>query len=143
MCKYGLMHSKALHCYHKASFGICKPGLGFISTEGPKFAYRVCLKWWDLRTLRISTLSARRQQLRLCTFFSYVNRLSIAFIHRVPPFQSRQIAIWSLLCCPFAHTNQYMYSFFPHTIYLWNNFSGFVVHSDSLVFKHSLQIYCF
>ena len=66
-----------------------------------KFACRVCLKRWDLsypamlRTLSIPTLAARRQQLKLCTFFRYVNQLSIAPIanitHRVPPFQSRHI----------------------------------------------------
>ena len=63
-----------------------------------KFACRVCLKRWDLsypamlRTLSIPTLAARRQ-LKLRTFFRYVNQLSIAPIanitHRVPPFQSR------------------------------------------------------
>ena len=44
--------------------------------------------------------------------------------------------------CPTAHTNQYMYSFFPHTIHLWNNLPDSVVHSNSLnTFKHSLQLY--
>ena len=51
------------------------------------------LKRWGLRTLSIPTLVVWR----LCTSFSYVNQLSIATIanpiHRVPPFQSRQIAI--------------------------------------------------
>ena len=46
--------------------------------------YRVCLKRWDLsypamlRTLSIPTLAAQRQQLKLCTFFRYVNQLSTA-----------------------------------------------------------------
>ena len=66
-----------------------------------KFACTVCLKQWDLsyptllRTLSIPTLTARRKQLKLCTFFSYVNGLSIGpianLIHSVPPFQSRHI----------------------------------------------------
>ena len=116
-----------------------------------KFACRVCLKRWDLsypamlRTLSIPTLAARRQQLKLCTFFRYVNQLSIAPIanitHRVPPFQSRHIHDLAYVC-PIARTNQYMYSFFPHPINLWNNLPDFVVHSDSLAtFKHSLQLY--
>ena len=119
-----------------------------------KFACRVCLKRWDLsypamlRTLSIPTLAARRQQLKLCTFFRYVNQLSIAPIanitHRVPPFQSRHIHDLAYVC-PIARTNQYMYSFVPHTINLWNNLPDFVVYSESLVtFKHSLQLYhCF
>jgi len=79
----------------------------------------------------------------LCTFFRYVNQLSIAPIasitHRVPPFQSRHIHDLAYVF-PIARTNQYMYSFFPHTIHLWNNLPDFVVHSESLVtFKHSLQ----
>ena len=51
---------------------------------------------WDLsypamlRTLSIPTLAAQRQQLKLCTFFRYVNQLSVAPIanitHRIPPF---------------------------------------------------------
>ena len=87
-----------------------------------KFACRVCLKQWDLsyptmlRTLSIPTLAARRKQLKLCTFFSYVNGLSIApianLIHRVTPFQSRHMHDLSFVC-PIARTNQYMYSFFP------------------------------
>ena len=87
-----------------------------------KFACRVCLKQWDLsyptmlRTLSIPTLAARRKQLKLCTFFSYVNGLSIApnanLIHRVTPFQSRHVHDLSFVC-PIARTNQYMYSFFP------------------------------
>ena len=116
-----------------------------------KFACRVCLKQWDLsyptmlRTLSIPTLAARRKQLKLCTFFSYVNGLSIApianLIHRVTPFQSRHMHDLSFVC-PIARTNQYMYSFFPHTIHLWNNLPDSVVHSNSLdTFKHSLQLY--
>ena len=85
------------------------------------------LKRWDLsypamlRTLSIPTLAARRQQLKLCTFFRYVNQLSIAPIanitHRVPPFQSRHIHDLAFVC-PIARTNQYMYSFFPPYIQL-------------------------
>ena len=60
----------------------------------------------------------------------------------VIPFQSRHILAY---VCLIARTNQYMYSFFPHTINLWNNLPDFVVHSASLAtFKHSLQLYhCF
>ena len=77
-----------------------------------------------------------------------MNQLSIAPIanitHRVPPFQSRHIYDLAYVC-PIARTNQYMYSFFPHTINLWNNLPDFVAHSESLVtFKHSLKLYhCF
>ena len=55
-------------------------------------------------------------ELKLCTFFRYVNQLPIAsianIIHRVPPFQSRHIHDLAFVC-PIARTNQYMYSFFP------------------------------
>ena len=96
-------------------------------------------------TLSIPTLAARRKQLKLCTFFSYLNGLSIAsvanLIHRVTPFQSRHMHDLSFVF-PIARTNQYMYSFFPHTIHLWNNLPDSVVHSNSLdTFKHPLQLY--
>ena len=43
---------------------------------------RVCLKRWELTSnvqgSHILTLAARRKLLKLCTYFSYVNRLSIA-----------------------------------------------------------------
>ena len=77
-----------------------------------------------------------------------MNQLSIAPIanitHRVPPFQSRHIHDLAYVC-PIAHTNQYMYSFFSHTINLWNILPDFIVHSVSLAtFKHTLQLYhCF
>ena len=98
-----------------------------------------------LRTLSIPTLAARRKQLKLCTFFSCVNGLSIApnanLIHRVTPFQSRHMHDLSFVC-PIAHTNQYIILFSPiATIHLWNNLPDFVVHSNSLdAFKHSLQL---
>ena len=64
-----------------------------------------------------------------------MNGLSIApianLIHRVPPFQSRHIHDLSLVCST-ARTNQYMYSFFSHTISLWNNLPDSVVHSNSV-----------
>ena len=65
--------------------------MGSLSTEGPtnsckhsKVACTVRLKQWYLsypavlRALSIPFLAAQRRQLTLCTFFSYVNRLSIA-----------------------------------------------------------------
>ena len=106
------------------------------------------LKQWDLnypamlRDLSIPILTAHRKQLKLCTFFSYVSRLSIApianLIYRVSPFQSRHIHDFSFVF-PIAHTNQYItYSFSPHTIYFWNDS---VVYFNSLcTFKHSLQL---
>ena len=66
-----------------------------------------------LRALSIPTLAARRKQLKLCTFFSYMNGLSIApiakLIHRVPPFQYRHIHDLSFVC-PIARTSVF---FFP------------------------------
>ena len=115
------------------------------------FACRVCLKWWNLSQLsscaqdsQHASFGCTKTTTKLCAFFSYVNQLYIANIanitHRLPPFQSRHIHDLS-----FARTNQYIYSFSPHTIYLWNNLPHSIVHSKSLVtFKHSLQLYhCF
>ena len=66
------------------------------------FACRVCLKWWNLSQLsscaqdfQHASFGCMKTTTKLCTFFSYVNRLYIAPIanitHRVPPFQSRHI----------------------------------------------------
>ena len=83
-----LHHSLPLHCYCKTSLAVCKPDLGSISTEGAanswKFTDGVCLKLWDLsyqamfRAFTISNLAAHRKQIKLCTFFSYMNGLSFA-----------------------------------------------------------------
>ena len=74
-----------------------------------------------LRALSIPTFAACRKQLKLCTFFSSVNGLSIApnLIHRVPPFQSRHAHDLSFVC-PIARTNQYNYVFFfpPYNLFV-------------------------
>ena len=116
-----------------------------------KFACRVCLKRWDLNystmleDLNIPTLAARRKQLKLCTLYNYVHGLSVAptetLSHRVPLVSSRHVHDLTLVR-PFAHTNRFMYSFFPNTISLWNNLPSPIVHSNSIgTFKHSLSLY--
>ena len=71
-----------------------------------------------LRALSIPTLAACKKQLKLCTFFSYMNGLSIApianLIHRD---QSRHMHDLSFVF-PIARTNQYMYSFSPYNLFV-------------------------
>ena len=74
-----------------------------------------------LKHLENGPITCRNCSTKLCTFFRYVNQLSIAPIanitHRVPPFQSRHIHDLAYVCL-IARTNQYtcMYSFFFLTV---------------------------
>ena len=98
-----------------------------------------------LEDLNIPTLAAHRKQLKLCTLYNYVHGMSVAPIEtlscRVPHVSSRHVHDLTFVR-PFAHTNRFMYSFFPNTISLWNNLPSSVVHSNSIAtFKHSLSLY--
>ena len=97
-----------------------------------KFASRVCLKQWSRNTrhqdmlefLNMPSMATRRRQRKLCTLYKIINNLSEypspPLIPRNPYYLSRSVHCLSFVC-PYAHTNQYFYSFFPHTVSLWNN----------------------
>ena len=117
-----------------------------------KFACRVYLKQWDLsyptmlRALSIPTLAARRKQLKLCTFFSYVNGLSIApmlilfteyHLFNLDTYMISllfvQLFVTINICILFSSIQ-----LICGTIYLIQC----IVHSNFLLkFKHSLQLY--
>ena len=94
-----------------------------------KFASRVCLKQWSRNTryqdmlefLNMPSLAARRRQRKLCTLVNNLSEYpSPPLILRNPYYPSHSVHCLSFVR-PYAHTNQYFYSFFPHTVSLWNN----------------------
>ena len=84
------------------------------------------LKQWSRNTRYqdMLELATRRRQRKLCTLYKIVNNISEypspPLIPRNPYYLSRSVHCLSFVH-PYAHTNQYFYSFFPHTVSLWNN----------------------
>lgn len=113
-----------------------------------KFACKVCCKSWDaeyenlLEELHLPTLETRRTHLKLCTFYNFVHS------HSVPPFtiNYRSPNDYSIrshhnlaITQPYAHTNQYLHSFFPSTVSLWNKLSQETVNATSIhSFKNAI-----
>ena len=112
-----------------------------------KFALRVCMRGWFstypdlLNSTRISTLLNRCKTAKLCHLYKIVHCLSdcqsapvtqkpITYSRRRNPIQLQQLS---------THSSQFHFSFYPHTISLWNNLS---LNNDSLLtlnsFKHSI-----
>ena len=95
-----------------------------------KFALKVCTKKWNasyenlLEIFGLSTLASRRTNLKLCFLYQVLHNSSLYFVapllHRNIPVNVRNASLLSLVR-PFAHTNSYLYSFFPHSISLWND----------------------
>ena len=113
-----------------------------------KFAIKVCTKGWNtdygdlLNSCNLTTLTSRRHYLKLCFLYQIING---NFIFPNAPIVRRSTPAWnlrnytpSLLHRPAADTNAYHYSFFPHTIALWNTFPSSAHTSDTLrSFKHA------
>ena len=116
-----------------------------------RFALRVCCKDWsatylDLLDLcQVPSLSNRRRAAKMCQLYKIVHRLvdceKAPVVRRSLQYSCRRsnpIQIQTLL----AHTSQYQFSFYPHSISLWNNLS---ISNDSLLslahFKYSVDEY--
>ena len=97
-----------------------------------KFGLRVCCKDWsasysDLLDLcQVSSLSSRRRAAKLCLLYKVIYRLvdceNAPVAHRALQYSCRRsnpLQIQTL----FAHLSQYQFSFYPHSISLWNSLS--------------------
>ena len=119
--------------------------------EVQKFALKVCFKHWDsryddnLQMAQLPDLKSRREYLNLCYFFKLVhgifafpNNPSILRQINYPTRNSRD----DLFVRPPARCNSFHYSFFPHTIALWNSLPSSISHSPSaLSFKRQLLLH--
>ena len=113
------------------------------------FALRICLKNWSLSSdnllsqLNLSALADRRLISKLCHLFkiikNYEDFRSPPISFKSQPYNSRHLN--SLALCPiFAHSSQFYFSFFPHTISNWNSLSNNTVNLSSLsLFKKLLK----
>ena len=115
-----------------------------------RFASRVCLKTWDreytemLSSLNLPSLESRRKTLKLSLLYKIVNNLTVFpeapltshVVHY--PYSTRYVHELSF-CNLNGHTSQYLYSYFPDTIKLWNSLPYGVVSCNSLsTFKHAV-----
>ena len=103
-----------------------------------KFALRVCCKDWSapycdlLDRCQLSSLSSRRRTAKLCHLYKVIYRLvdceNAPVAHRALQYscrRSNQAQIQTL----FAQSSQYQFSFYPHSISLWNSL---VINNESL-----------
>ena len=114
-----------------------------------KFALRVCCRDWTasytdlLERCHVPTLSDRRRNAKLCHLYKIVYGLADC---QMAPVSARTLTYNTRrsnpvqLQCMFAQSSQFQYSFYLHTISLWNDLS---ITNDSLssisTFKHSLM----
>jgi len=86
-----------------------------------KLGLRICAKQWDLGYDELMssfdgcTLQTRLLEHKLCTMFKTVHNL-ISFPPILVPRHSR--IGYNAYLKPFAHTNSFLYSFVPSTIYV-------------------------
>ena len=95
-----------------------------------KFALRTCFKDWScsyeelLARANLPTLAERRKRAKLCHLFKIIHGLtdcqSAPIQVKSPIYNTRQVSNLSLESLR-AKTSQFQYSFFPHSISLWNS----------------------
>ena len=113
-----------------------------------KFALKVVTSKWDssynelLEFAELKPLEDRRVELKLGLLFKIVHNLcffpdgSLEFRN----CRSGRTSHSQQLSVPFAHTNSYFYSFFPHTSSTWNMLDDSCILSLSyLSFMHNLR----
>ena len=116
-----------------------------------KFALKMCCKHWDSSYLEnlhpslLPELSLSRKYLSLSYFYNLINE---HFEFPDMPTTLRQLTYStrsshaSIYVQPFAHSNSFLYSFFPKTISLWNSLPSNVMLSASVSsFKRNLCSY--
>ena len=112
-----------------------------------KFALRVCSKQWDASysmlcsSLNLPTLAARRKQMKLCVMYKIVHGLAdfpnVPISARDNPFDLRSLAPHTLSGFT-TKTNSFKYSFFPHSVELWNLLPSDVALANYNSFKNSI-----
>ena len=116
-----------------------------------KFSLRMSYKAWDeeydnlLSRANLQPLAKRRKFLKVCYLYQIINGTSnfpnspIVRRNMDPRLRSSES---QQLCQPFARTNAYHHSFFPHTISIWNSLPAPVHRCSSLpVFKRHVMTY--
>ena len=112
-----------------------------------KFALRVCSKQWDASysmlcsSLNLPTLAARRKQMKLSVMYKIVHGLAcfpnVPISARDNPFNLRSLAPHTLSGFT-AKTDSFKYSFFPHSVELWNLLPSDVALANYNSFKNSI-----
>ena len=94
-----------------------------------KYAAKVCTKQWNwsyeelLHTLLLPTLQVRHKIMKLILLYKYINNLAY---FSEPPLVQRQLCYLTRAShsCHLqylnGHTCQYIFSFFPHSVRMWN-----------------------
>lgn len=95
-----------------------------------KFALRVCYRDWSshyvelLDRASLPSLANRRRQAKLCHLFKIIHGLTdcqcAPIAYRQPLYNTRQVSSFSLKDLH-ANSSQFLYSFYPHSISLWNS----------------------
>ena len=104
-----------------------------------KFGCRLAAHHWDasyqelLELFELQPLEQRRLHLKLGLMFKIIHKL--CYFPNVPPIRDDLPSLRDVhslpLDPPFAHTNAYKYSFFPHTMSAWNSLTNECVTSTS------------
>lgn len=116
-----------------------------------RFALKVCCKRWDqsyteaLGQCALQDLQTRRTYLSLCYFYKLINGIfdfpNSPLIVRQLNYPTRSGRTNNMYLQPFAHTNSFLYSFFPQTISLWNSLPLSVASSPTFnCFKRQLML---
>ena len=128
-------------------------GLSYSLERVQKFALRMCMRDWNadyatlLQSCNLSTLASRRRYLKLCFLYRVIQG---EFDFPGAPIARRNLSLnlrnnsAFLLLRPPTCSSAHQFSFFPHTIELWNSLPPSVHSCDSLSsFKRLLlQLNC-
>ena len=103
------------------------------------------LGYWEiLNSLNLPSLETRRKVQKLTLLYKFVNNLAVfpeaplTFRAVNYPYSTRNVHNLSF-CDLHGHTLQYLHSYFPDTIKLWNTLPYNIVSCNSLgAFKHAL-----
>ena len=116
-----------------------------------KLSLKMCTKNWKadyemlLTICNVSRLSSRRHQLKLSLLYRIIVNDNMVFPQA--PLENRpatSMELQSFSTRSFkrldSHTNAYCFSFFPHTIQLWNELAPAIQMSDSKnIFKKAIR----
>ena len=116
-----------------------------------KFACRMATHNWTsdyqelLSLTNLPTLERRRTELQLSHLFKIVHNLcffpGLVTIRERSHYNIRTTHSLALHQ-PFSHTNNFLNSFLPHSVSIWNRLTDEIVHSTSLrSFKSQLRQY--
>ena len=104
-----------------------------------KFGCKLAAHQWDssyqdlLELFELQSLEQRRLHLKLGLMFKIIH--SLCYFPSIPAFRSTfpglRVSHPFQLDPPFAHTNSYKFSFFPHTMTVWNSLRSECVTSSS------------